>query len=83
MNVTRAGPMAARCREFVTMGLAGSLVLVAAVRPLVAAGCFYPPQGEGRVTAVIDARSFRLEDGREIRLAGIEQPSSDKDREAS
>ena len=83
MNVTRAGPMAARCREFVTMGLAGSLVLVAAVRPLVAAGCFYPPQGEGRVTAVIDARSFRLEDGREIRLAGIEQASSDKDREAS
>ena len=65
------------------MGLAGGLVLVAAVRPLVAAGCFYPPQGEGRVTAVIDARSFRLEDGREIRLAGIEQASSDKDREAS
>jgi hypothetical protein len=24
------------------------------------------------VTAVIDARSFRLEDGREVRLAGIE-----------
>ena len=32
----------------------------------------FEPQGEGRVTAVIDARSFRLDDGREVRLAGIE-----------
>jgi hypothetical protein len=32
-------------------------------------------QGEGRVAAVIDARSFRLADGREIRLAGIEPVS--------
>jgi endonuclease YncB( thermonuclease family) len=37
-----------------------------------AAPCEFEPQGEGRVTEVIDARSFRLEDGREIRLAGIE-----------
>ena len=33
---------------------------------------FEPPQGEGRVTTVIDARSFRLDDGREVRLSGIE-----------
>ena len=38
----------------------------------VAGGCAFEPQGEGRVAAVIDARSFRLADGREIRLAGIE-----------
>lgn len=37
-----------------------------------AAGCTFEPQGEGRVAAVLDARTFRLDDGREIRLAGIE-----------
>lgn len=37
------------------------------------ADCALEPQGEGRVVAVIDSRSFRLEDGREIRLAGIER----------
>ena len=47
-------------------------MLLAAAGPAVAAGCNFEPQGEGRVAAVIDARSFRLEDGREVRLAGIE-----------
>ena len=37
-----------------------------------AAACSFEPQGEGRVAAVIDARTFRLQDGREVRLAGIE-----------
>ena len=37
-----------------------------------AAGCVFEPQGEGRVLAVIDARSFRLDDGREVRLSGVE-----------
>jgi endonuclease YncB( thermonuclease family) len=37
-----------------------------------ATGCAFEPQGEGRVLAVIDARSFRLDDGREVRLSGIE-----------
>jgi hypothetical protein len=36
-----------------------------------AAGCSFEPQGEGRVAAVIDARTIRLDDGREVRLAGI------------
>jgi endonuclease YncB( thermonuclease family) len=44
----------------------------AAPEPALAAGCSFEPQGEGRVAAVIDARTFRLQDGREIRLAGIE-----------
>ena len=35
--------------------------------------CAFEPQGEGRVAAVVDGRSFRLDDGREIRLAGIER----------
>jgi endonuclease YncB( thermonuclease family) len=43
-----------------------------AADPAHAAGCAFEPQGEGRVAAVLDARSFRLDDGREIRLAGIE-----------
>jgi endonuclease YncB( thermonuclease family) len=37
-----------------------------------AGGCNFEVQGDGRVAAVIDARSFRLDDGREIKLAGIE-----------
>ena len=37
-----------------------------------AAPCSFQPQGEGRVADIIDARSFRLGDGREVRLAGIE-----------
>src|ERR1700675_1593157 len=43
-----------------------------------AAGCMFTTQGEGRVAAVIDARSFRLDDGREIRLAGIEPANKAK-----
>jgi endonuclease YncB( thermonuclease family) len=50
----------------------GALMLMAATGAAHAEGCSFEPQGEGRVAAVIDARSFRLQDGREIRLAGIE-----------
>jgi endonuclease YncB( thermonuclease family) len=42
-----------------------------------AAGCSFEPQGEGRVSAIIDARSFRMDDGREVRLAGIETIAAD------
>jgi endonuclease YncB( thermonuclease family) len=56
----------------------GAILLLAATGPAGAAGCAFEPQGEGRVAAVIDARSFRLQDGREVRLAGIEPISSEK-----
>ncbi len=36
------------------------------------ASCHLEQQGEGRVAAIIDARTFRLDDGQEVRLAGIE-----------
>ena len=36
------------------------------------AACTSAPQSEGRVTAIIDARTFRLDDGRDVRLSGIE-----------
>jgi endonuclease YncB( thermonuclease family) len=39
---------------------------------LAASACSFEAQGEGRVSAVIDARTFRMDDGREVRLAGIE-----------
>jgi endonuclease YncB( thermonuclease family) len=50
----------------------GAVMLVAATGVARAEGCSFEPQGEGRVVAVIDARTFRLQDGREVRLAGIE-----------
>src|SRR5260370_2106432 len=40
--------------------------------------CNFEAQGEGRVAAVIDARSFRLDDGREVRLSGIEPADKTK-----
>jgi endonuclease YncB( thermonuclease family) len=69
--------MAARCDGFFALVLPLSLMLVATAGPAIAAGCAFEPQGEGRVAAVIDARSFRLEDGREVRLAGIEPVVTD------
>jgi endonuclease YncB( thermonuclease family) len=64
---------------FVAAALPCGLMLVAAAaRPAVAAGCAFEPQGEGRVAAVIDSRTFRLEDGREVRLAGIEPVLAEK-----
>src|SRR5450432_2996745 len=68
----------------VAVALPCSLLLVAAAAgPADAAGCLFEPQGEGRVAAVIDARSFRLQDGREIRLAGIEPIATAKDARAA
>lgn len=40
--------------------------------------CQFESQGEGRVAAIVDARSVRLDDGREIRLAGIEPTATTK-----
>src|SRR5262249_61136851 len=57
--------------------LACALATMSANGQARAAPCSFETQGEGRVAAVIDARSFRLEDGREIRLAGIEPISAD------
>ena len=49
-----------------------------AIAPAHAAGCMFASQGQGRVAAAIDARTFRLDDGREIRLAGIEPATTDR-----
>jgi endonuclease YncB( thermonuclease family) len=65
------------------VALTCGLMPFAAVTPAFAAGCAFAPQGEGRVAAIIDARSFRLEDGREIRLAGIELVAAEKSKDIS
>ena len=73
---TRTG---SRRGGFVAAALPCSLMLVtAAAAPAVAAGCAFEPQGEGQVAAVIDSRTFRLQDGREVRLAGIEPVAAEK-----
>jgi endonuclease YncB( thermonuclease family) len=48
-----------------------------------AAPCQFECQGEGRVAAIVDVRSVRLDDGREIRLMGIEPTASTKQALAS
>jgi endonuclease YncB( thermonuclease family) len=79
--VTATGP---RRGGFAAAVLPCGLMLVAAAAgPAEAAGCSFEPQGEGRVAAVIDSRSFRLQDGREVRLAGIEPVSAEKAGDAS
>ncbi|SDO06020.1 thermonuclease family protein [Afipia sp. GAS231] len=70
--------VALQCR----MSVAAYLVLFAFGQAH-AAGCLFAAQGEGHVAAVIDARSFRLDDGREIRLAGIEPAGTDKAKGAA
>jgi hypothetical protein len=42
-----------------------------------AEGCTFADMGEGHVAEIVDGRSFRLSDGREIRLAGIETATTD------
>jgi endonuclease YncB( thermonuclease family) len=54
-----------------------------ATGPADAAGCLFELQGDGHVTAVIDARTFRLQDGREIRLAGIEPAAYEKAKDTA
>jgi endonuclease YncB( thermonuclease family) len=54
------------CTAAVVLGAIGTSPALAA------SPCSFEAQGEGRVSAVIDARTFRMDDGREVRLAGIE-----------
>jgi endonuclease YncB( thermonuclease family) len=60
---------------------AAAMILTAmtalAAMPSRATDCAFEPQGDGHVSSVIDGRSFRLADGREIKLAGIEPVAAD------
>jgi endonuclease YncB( thermonuclease family) len=55
-----------------------SFLVLACAGPAGAGDCLLELQGEGRVAAVVDGRSLRLEDGREVRLAGIERGGTDR-----
>jgi endonuclease YncB( thermonuclease family) len=55
----------------------GAIALPMTGPALAASACSFELQGEGRVSAIIDARSFRMDDGREVRLAGIETMTTD------
>jgi len=58
--------------------LAAIVFLFSAADPIFAAGCAFEAQGEGRVVGIVDGRGFRLHDGREIRLEGIEAAAPEK-----
>jgi endonuclease YncB( thermonuclease family) len=59
-------------KPIISLVAAGLPALIAAPDPAMAVECAFEVQGEGRAAAIVDGRSFRLEDGREVRLAGIE-----------
>jgi len=59
-----------------------SLVMAASISAARASGCAFASQGDGHVVEVIDGRSFRLADGREIRLIGIEEASRETTKSA-
>jgi endonuclease YncB( thermonuclease family) len=60
-----------------------ALCALAILSPLaMAMACEAPVIGEGRVIRVSDARTFFLEDGREVRLLGIETPAKEEGRSA-
>jgi len=62
--------------------IALSLVMAASFSAARASGCAFAPQGDGHVVEVIDGRSFRLADGREIKLIGIEEASGESTKSA-
>ena len=76
MTRSHSTPAASASRgTYAAILCACGLALAGAVQPAVAGGCSLEPLGEGHVADVIDGRSLRLSDGREVRLAGIEQAS--------
>src|ERR1700744_1002284 len=73
-------PMLSRALRFELRRLAIAAIALCGLLPAqaIAGGGARPPQGEGRVTQVIDARTLRLDDGREVILAGIEPIAPDE-----
>lgn len=61
-----------------TIPLFACALLATAPAAATEAACRFEPLGEGRVAAIVDARSLRLDDGREVRLIGIEPAANAK-----
>ena len=69
-------PGGRRRRRFPPLpGYVAAALLALGLGPALA-GCDFAVLGQGRVTATIDARTFKLEGGREVRLAGVEVPAA-------
>jgi endonuclease YncB( thermonuclease family) len=69
---TMTTPTGRHDRFLMAVLLCAIAVAATTASPAFAAPCSLTPQGEGRVSAILDARTFRMDDGREVRLAGIE-----------
>lgn len=69
----RAGVSMIRRRIFLLLVTAWTVTLAV---PAARAACDSPVQGAGQIAAILDARTLRLDDGREVRLSGIEIPKS-------
>src|ERR1700689_3836850 len=70
--------MPSRLQRTTRIALVATVLATGAAGPVSAVPCAFEAEGEGRVAAVIDARSFRLTDGRDVRLAGIEPAFPEK-----
>jgi endonuclease YncB( thermonuclease family) len=68
-----------RWRRFLSVGV----LLIWSPENAVAAGCQLAPQGDGRVAAIVDAVGLRLEDGREVKLAGLARLSERRTESAA
>jgi endonuclease YncB( thermonuclease family) len=64
-------------KQSTSLLIAGAL-LAAIPGAACAAPCQFEPQGEGRVASIVDGRSIRLDDAREVRLIGIEPAATAK-----
>ena len=62
-----------RRRFFFSLVTASAVTLAGTAAQAV---CDSPLQDEGHISAILDARTLRLDDGREVRLSGIEIPKS-------
>ena len=71
--------MSRRGARIARLAIGVALILGACDRRALAA-CEFAAQGDGRVSSVLDAKTFRLDDGREVRLAGIELAADSTDR---
>ncbi|WP_316182925.1 thermonuclease family protein [Bradyrhizobium sp. SZCCHNRI1009] len=60
------------------IALGASVAIVTMMSASRAMPCMFAELGKGRVSEIIDARSFRLDDGREVRLAGVEVPPEEQ-----
>jgi endonuclease YncB( thermonuclease family) len=61
-------------RDISHSGAVVGLILIGAVAAA-QADCTFESQGSGHVAAILDGRTLRLSDGREVRLAGLAQPA--------